>query len=177
MNLQASPQFKVKSKEDNIIHLYSDGGCRSTAKKGEKIDDTMKSAYAFFLKQGGHEKLDGEASYGKTNNNQEIMGLLMGLKAIKKTHFPVIAYLDSAYVVNCLQAGWWRKWEANGWTKKGGLANAEEWKMLIEEIRRFPFFSVQKVKGHSGNEYNEVVDKYLNKLMDELPNREKGNVL
>ena len=60
-------QFKAKGHEDNIIHLYSDGGCRSTAKKGETIKETDKSAYAFFLKQGGNEKLDGKASYGKTN--------------------------------------------------------------------------------------------------------------
>lgn len=171
-------QFKAKPKDDSTIHLYTDGGCRSTAKKGEKIDDTMKSAYAFFLKQGGHEKLDGAASYGKTNNNQEITGLLMGLRAIKRTDFPVVAYLDSAYVVNTLQNGWWKKWQANGWDKKGGLANREEWIALIAEIERFPFFSIKKVKGHSGdNDYNDLVDKHLNKLMDELPERGRGNVL
>ncbi len=171
-------QFKAKGHEDNIIHLYSDGGCRSTAKKGETIKETDKSAYAFFLKQGGNEKLDGKASYGKTNNNQEIMGLLMGLRAIKRPEFPVVAYLDSAYVVNCLQAGWWKKWKANGWTKKGGLANAKEWKELIEELERFPFFRIEKVKGHSGfADYNDLVDKHLNKLMDELPEIGKGNVL
>ncbi|QIQ66378.1 hypothetical protein vipetofem_80 [Enterococcus phage vipetofem] len=171
-------QFKAKGHEDNIIHLYSDGGCRSTAKKGETIKETDKSAYAFFLKQGGNEKLDGKASYGKTNNNQEIMGLLMGLRAIKRPEFPVVAYLDSAYVVNCLQAGWWKKWKANGWTKKGGLANAKEWKELIEELERFPFFRIEKVKGHSGfADYNDLVDRHLNKLMDELPEIGKGNVL
>ena len=171
-------QFKAKGHEDNIIHLYSDGGCRSTAKKGETIKETDKSAYAFFLKQGGNEKLDGQASYGKTNNNQEIMGLLMGLRAIKRPEFPVVAYLDSAYVVNCLQAGWWKKWKANGWTKKGGLANAKEQKELIEELERFPFFRIEKVKGHSGfADYNDLVDKHLNKLMDELPEIGKGNVL
>lgn len=167
-------QFKAKGHEDNIIHLYSDGGCRSTAKKGETIKETDKSAYAFFLKQGGNEKLDGKASYGKTNNNQEIMGLLMGLRAIKRPEFPVVAYLDSAYVVNTIKFGWWDKWEANNWEKKGGLKNKEEWKALKKELERFPFFTIEKVKGHSNVEFNELVDKHLNKLMDELP--EKGGI-
>ena len=151
-----------------VIHLYSDGGCRSTAKKGETIKDTDKCAYAFFLKQGGNEKLDGWAGYGKTNNAMEISGLLNGLKAIKNKNVPVIAYLDSAYVVNTIEKKWYEKWERDGWTKKGGLKNAELWKELINLIRQFPFFSIEKVKGHSDDKYNNLVDEHLNELMDGL---------
>lgn len=165
--------FKTKvvshtKNENKIIHVYTDGGCRSTAKKGEKIKPTDKSAYAYFLKQGGHEKLDGKAFYGKTNNAMEITSLLEALKSIKRIDFPVKAYLDSAYVVNTIENKWYVKWELNGWTKKGGLANAELWKELIFQIRRFPFFSIEKVKGHSNDVYNNLVDEHLNKLMDEL---------
>lgn len=166
--ITTKPIFKPKQHVDNIIHLFTDGGCRSHAKKGEKISKNTKCAYAFFLKQGGLEKLDGAAMYGQTNNAMEISGLLNGLKAIKRTDFPVVAYLDSAYVVNCLENKWYVKWRNNGWTKKGGLANAELWKELIEQVERFPFFSIQKVKGHDTNRYNNLVDGYLNKLMDEL---------
>lgn len=167
--------FVIKNdhKNDQVIHLYSDGGCRSTAKKGEKIKETDKCAYAFFLKQGGNEKLDGWAGYGQTNNAMEISALLNALRAIKRPELPVIAYLDSAYVVNCLQNNWWDKWERNNWDKKGGLKNAELWKALKKELERFPFFRIEKVKGHSGlKDYNDLVDTHLNKLMDELP--EKG---
>lgn len=171
-------KFSTKPQTENrVIHLYSDGGCRSSAKKGEKIKKTDKSAYAYFLKLGGLEKLDGGAFYGKTNNAMEIKGLIMGLKAIKRPDIPVIAHLDSAYVVNCIENGWYKKWENNGWTKKGGLANAELWKELIEEIRRFPFFSIKKVKGHSGDRWNELVDRHLNKLMDELEDIGEGNTI
>ena len=166
-------KFSTKTHSENkIIHLYSDGGCRSTAKKGETIKETDKCAYAFFLKHGGNEKLDGSAGYGKTNNAMEITALLMGLKAIKRTDIPIVAYLDSAYVVNCIENGWYKKWENDGWTKKGGLKNAELWKSLIEEIRKFPFFSIKKVKGHANDDLNNLVDKHLNKLMDELENKE-----
>lgn len=154
--------------ENKIVHIYTDGGCRSTAKKGETIKETDKCAFAFFLKQGGHEKLDGWAGYGKTNNAMEISGLLYALKAMKRTDFPIRAHLDSAYVVNTIEKKWYENWERNGWTKKGGLANAELWKELIYQIRRFPFFEIVKVKGHSDDEYNNLVDEHLNSLMDEL---------
>lgn len=155
--------------DSQIIHVYSDGGCRSTAKKGETIKKTDKCAYAYFLKYGGSEKLQGEAGYGMTNNAMEIKGLLEALKAIKTDHIPIKAYLDSAYVVNTIEKKWYVKWRRDGWTKKGGLANAELWKELIEQIERFPFFEIQKVKGHANDLYNNLVDDHLNELMDKLP--------
>lgn len=172
-NVKFAPKDNGSSR---IIHLYSDGGCRSTAQKGETIKDTDKCAYAFFLKQGGNEKLDGWAGYGKTNNAMEIAGLLNGLKAIKNKNAPVIAYLDSAYVVNTIEKKWYENWERQGWTKKGGLKNAELWKELITLMRQFPFFSIEKVKGHSDDEYNNLVDEHLNTLMNELPDVPPVNV-
>ena len=161
---------KKTTNEDLVIHIYTDGGCRSTAKKGEKIKETDKAAYAFFLKQGGHEKLDGKAFYGKTNNSMEISALLEALKAINTEKYPIRAYLDSAYVVNTLENKWYETWEKNNWDKKGGLANAELWKELVGQVRRFPFFQIVKVKGHSSDELNNLVDKHVNDLMDALPN-------
>lgn len=173
-----TPKFvPVKNTDDQTIHLYCDGGSRITAKKGESIRETDKCAYAYFLKQGGNEKLDGWAGYGQTNNAMEISALLNALRAIKRPELPISAHLDSAYVVNCLQNQWWKKWKRDGWTKKGGLANAQLWKELIEELERFPFFSIYKVKGHAGDKWNELVDAHLNKLMDELPEKGKRNLL
>lgn len=166
-----------QNNDNNVIYVYSDGGCRSTAKKGETIKATDKSAYAFFLKNGGHELLDGEAGYGATNNAMEIKGLLEALKKIKVENLPVIAHLDSAYVVNTIEKKWYVKWRNNGWTKDGGLANAELWKELIEQIERFPFFQIKKVKGHSTNEYNNLVDSHLNKLMDDLEKPQEDDVV
>ena len=100
----------------------------------------------------------------------EISGLLEALKAIKTEKYPIRAYLDSAYVVNTLENKWYETWEKNNWDKKGGLANAELWKELIGQVRRFPFFQIIKVKGHSTDEGNNLVDKHVNDLMDALPN-------
>lgn len=69
-------------------------------------------------------------------------------------------YSDSAYIVNCYKDKWYKKWQKNGWlnSKRQPVANKEYWEKLIpyfEDSR----FSIEKVKGHSGNQLNELVDK------------------
>ena len=48
----------------------------------------------------------------------------------------------------------------NGWlnSKKQPVANKELWEKLIPYFEN-PRFSFEKVKGHSGNQLNELVDK------------------
>ena len=72
----------------------------------------------------------------------------------------VILYSDSAYLINCKNQEWYISWQNNGWvnSKKQPVANPIHWKQLI------PFFEMknicfQKIKGHSGHEYNELVDE------------------
>ena len=69
-------------------------------------------------------------------------------------------YTDSAYVVNCYEQKWYKNWQANGWlnSKNQPVANRKLWEELI------PFFEktnyhFEKVAGHSGDKYNELVDR------------------
>lgn len=165
-----SLKFKPKNSSDNKIHIYTDGGCRSTAKKGETIGDGDKSAYAYFLKWGGHEKLSGEADFGRTNNYMELKAVIEALKAINTNKYPIVIYSDSAYVVNAVNKNWMVNWKRKGWRKGDGNppVNVELWKELYDLMLKFPFLEFQHVKGHNGNEGNELVDEYLNKLMDEM---------
>lgn len=54
--------------------------------------------------------------------------------------------------------------------KKGfkGVKNLELWQELRGLFDSFPHISINWVKGHAGNSGNEDVDKYCNKLMDEV---------
>ena len=63
--------------------------------------------------------------------------------------------------VRCFTENWWRNWELNGWvnSKKEPVANQDLWKGLIHFFHKAPSYSFIKVKGHSGNKYNEIVDK------------------
>lgn len=175
MQTTFKPATDLKSK---IIEIYTDGACRSSAvNKGDKTGKKDLSAYGYFIQQGGKELLDGKAELGRTNNYMEIKAVVESLKKIQDKNQPVQIYSDSEYVVNSINKNWARAWKKNGWKKKDGKApvNAELWKELLEEWDNFAFISIDHVKGHSGNPGNELVDKYVNKLMDAL--KEEVNVV
>lgn len=164
-------RFKAVNNKSEMIEVYTDGGCRSTAqKKGSSINPDDKSAYAFFLKSGGKELLKGEAELGRTNNYMEIKAIVEALKHINNTNLMVDIKSDSMYVVNSINEGWMKGWKKRGWKKSDNSvpANVGLWKELDEQISRFPFITIGHVKGHSGDTYNELVDKHVNDLMDNM---------
>ena len=146
------------------ITLYVDGASRI---KANKIDENTLGAYSYYLELSGREKSGSMVTLGKTNNDNEIKALYWGLSQMKRFDIPIVAYSDSGYVVNCIQQGWWKKWKSNGWNKKGGLKNAQEWKQLIETIELFDSFRIEKVKGHANNELNNLVDSLNNNAMND----------
>ena len=86
-----------------------------------------------------------------TNNYAEITAALVGLKKITDKTIPVKVYSDSQYLVQTINSNW----NIN--------ANKELWEKLFEEIRTFDSVEFIKVKGHSGNKYNEIADNLANK--------------
>lgn len=161
--------FKSKAEDNNVIEVYTDGGCRSSAtEKGAKVASTDLSAYAYFLKNGGHELLYGEAELGRTNNYMELKAVVEALKKINNINKAISIKSDSKYVVDSLNNGWMKGWKKRGWKKSDNSvpANVELWKELDEQLDRFSFIEINHVKGHSGNTYNELVDEHVNLLMD-----------
>lgn len=66
---------------------------------------------------------------------------------------------DSAYIINCCKDKWYKSWQNNGWknSKKEPVANKELWQEIIPYFEN-ESFSFVKVKGHSGEEGNEMAD-------------------
>lgn len=151
-----------------LVEIYTDGGCRCHVKKGGTIQPTDKSAYAVYMIFGEKSRIFGEGFYGKTNNEMELTAVLKALQAMKRYDIPVVVYSDSSYVVNSINNKWYVKWRLNNWNKKGGLANASLWKETISEYDKFNNITFVHVKGHNGNVGNEIVDKELNRIMDDL---------
>lgn len=169
-------KFIAKNEDEKTIEVYTDGGCRSTAQeKGSSINHDDKSAYAFFLKSGGKELLKGGFDRGKTNNYMEIKAVVKALKHINNTNRMVDIKSDSMYVVNSINKGWMKGWKKRGWKKSDNSvpANVELWKELDQQFSRFPFITINHVKGHNGDEFNELVDKHVNDLMDSMDELEK----
>lgn len=109
-----------------------------------------------------------------TNQQMELTAVLKALNQWKEQlsqKYDVTIYTDSAYVSNCYEQQWYKTWNNNGWRNSKGedVANQELWIQLI------PFFEtpgvfIQKVKGHSGNVYNNIADKLACGLYDEQQN-------
>lgn len=105
-----------------------------------------------------------------TNNRMELVAVLKGLNALLKhdSHLPKISTIevhsDSAYVVNAITKGWVSKWKTNGWqtTQKTDVKNRDLWEILFKQIAYANKNEIgvlfYKVKGHSGNTFNELAD-------------------
>ena len=132
------------------VTIYTDGACSGNPGPG---------GYGAILMYGEHKK---ELSGGEkltTNNRMELMGVITALKALNRP-CQVDLYTDSQYVVNGIEKGWARKWQANGWmrNKKEKAMNPELWQELLEllEIHQVSF---HWVKGHAENPYNNRCDE------------------
>lgn len=119
---------------------------------------------------GEHEKETYEGFRNVTNNEMEILAVSDALRSMKRTDIPVEIRSDSAYVINCMNKKWYKKWLDNGWlnAKKKPVENRELWMDLIELVEKFEEISFTKVRGHSGDLGNMKADELANKAMDEM---------
>jgi len=146
-----------------MIRIYTDGGSRIRNR-----ETPIASCSAVILRDGTEEVIK-QAFTDCTNNEMELMGVLMGLGEVYPTDETVEIYSDSAYIVNCFKDRWYDKWRINNWTASNGkpVKNQKFWKILLDyyEVMDIEFI---KVKGHSGDVGNEMADKAVNEAMDEL---------
>lgn len=105
-----------------------------------------------------------------TNNRMELVAALKGIRYAIENHGVKFIKLhsDSKYVVNGV--GWW----VNTWALENyeGRLNADLWKQVFElkqqvEIKTF------LVKGHSGDQYNEICDEMAYEASVEQKNSEE----
>lgn len=142
------------------IEAYTDGACSGNPGPG---------GYAFImLAKGNNLKCSGYNKY-TTNNCMELTAILKAVKhclatpnTIGKREIKI--YSDSAYCLNAINQGWIYNWEQNEWKTNSGetIKNIELWKELYNQLKlakkQNATIKFVKVKGHSGNKYNELVD-------------------
>lgn len=146
--------------------VYTDGACSRNPGPG---------GYAFIIVKDNQEllKVSG-ASKETTNNRMELMAILRSLEHVTKNVYKhsvkidlrkkidVVIRSDSAYCINSISQGWVYSWKTNNWKTKSGheVKNTDLWMKIVELISNERFnFVFEKVKGHAGNKYNELVDK------------------
>lgn len=145
------PLFRQLSWESAMnVTIYTDGACSGNPGPG---------GYGAILMYGQHKKELSGGDPNTTNNRMELMGVITALKALNRP-CQVDLYTDSQYVVNAIEKGWAKKWQANGWmrNKKDKALNPDLWQSLLNllEIHQVTF---HWVKGHAENPYNNRCDE------------------
>ena len=129
------------------VTIYTDGACSGNPGPG---------GWAAVLRYGAAEKELAGGERDTTNNRMELTAVIRALEALKEP-CAVTVYTDSQYISRAMTEGWLAKWKAAGFTKKGGLKNAELWRALDGLLQRHEVH-FQWVKGHADNEYNNRCD-------------------
>ncbi len=148
------------------INVYTDGSQKTKPRRGGfgvvyvtddggeewDVDNFVRTGYA-----------------GATNQQMELWAVIEALRELKRGQsLPfdvnkfrrITFYTDSAYVLNGEKSAPY--WEADGWTNRDNrpVSNSHLWELFLEARRKAPFrVEFEKVKAHSGVEYNELVDK------------------
>ena len=140
-----------------IIKVYVDGACSGNPGPGgwAVIVCTRNN----ILKHTGYEN-------STTNNRMELMAVVEAVNVIIDNvddNAQVEIYSDSAYVINAIEKGWLAKWMHADWQRTigGDVKNTDLWKQLVEAMTKTTGRSIKfiKIKGHSGNTFNEEVDR------------------
>ena len=89
-----------------------------------------------------------------TNNRMELLAVIIGLEAIKKSGWQVEVVCDSRYVVDAVEKGWLKNWVKKAFK---GKKNVDLWKRYLEaaKIHQVKF---KWIKGHAGHLENERCD-------------------
>lgn len=129
------------------VTVYTDGACSGNPGPG---------GWAAILRYGEAEK---ELSGGEamtTNNRMELTAAIRAMQALREPCV-VALYTDSQYIEKAVNQRWLVGWKRNGFTKKGGLKNAELWREFDEQLCRHQV-TLHWVKGHAENPYNNRCD-------------------
>jgi ribonuclease HI len=128
------------------IKIYTDGSCLK--------NPGGKGGYGFLILSKDGDEIQGFGhSPSTTNNIMELTAVIEAIKYYKKidkkqTKFHIVS--DSKYVINCAKGEWQRKKNKEVWERYDKYAKGKD-------------ITFTWVKGHSGDKYNEIVDKLANK--------------
>jgi ribonuclease HI len=129
-----------------MIKIYTDGAAKGNPGPG---------GYGVVLKYGQHRK---ELSGGfrlTTNNRMELLGVIIGLEALKTNEHKITVYSDSKYVTDAINKKWLSKWIKTGFKRK---KNIDLWQRLIPLLEKYDI-TFNWVKGHAGIPENERCDQ------------------
>ena len=101
------------------------------------------------------------ASGAEARSTNQRMEIMAAYRALRDNAGPLTVVSDSTYVVNCFRDRWWEGWLRRDWvnSQKKPVANRDLWEPLIDLYRGRDDVHFEWVKGHSGDEMNDIADR------------------
>lgn len=127
------------------VTIWTDGSCYPNPGPG---------GWGVILCWKGQEKEIKGGEKNTTNNRMELLGAIMGLRALTRP-CKVILWTDSEYVQKGMME-YRYLWMARKWAK---VKNVDLWKELVSIHDYHLSVEYKWCKGHAGNRMNERVDK------------------
>ena len=147
----------VKSTKDSVT-IYTDGACKGNPGIG---------GWGALIVGATNRTLIKGSELNTTNNRMELVAVIKSHEAVG-IHLPIVLYTDSQYVKKGITE-WISKWKRKSWrtASRKPVKNVDLWKSLdlLTEDRSV---SWNWVRGHSGNEGNEIADSLANAAIEEL---------
>ena len=145
------------------IIIYCDGACSGN----QFLNNQGGWGAVLRYKDAIKEIYGGERN--TTNQRMELTACIKALEQIKKKDISIEIYSDSAYLVNCMQREWYKKWEKTGWKNahKKSVENKDLWQRLFNALKKYNV-RFYKVEGHRGVELNEQADQLAQQGISEL---------
>lgn len=153
-----------------MLEIYTDGASSSSLsfKPGGWAFVVPNSIEGLIHFEGGATET--------TNQRMEMYAMLKALEWLlnngsKYTKIRITA--DSKYVLRGMEEHWYKFWEMNNWINTSGetAANLDLWKPLYElYLKTMSMYDIEyrHVRGHKGNMYNELTDKYAVKAKKQI---------
>ena len=141
-----------------VVTMYADGACKGNPGPG---------GWGVLLSIGAHEKALCGGEMMTTNNRMELMAVIDGLKALKRT-CEIAIYTDSVYVQKGMTE-WIHAWRQRGWrtSDKKPVKNEDLWREL-DQLAQGHQIQWHWVKGHAGHPGNERADALANEGVEKL---------
>ncbi|MFC7658786.1 ribonuclease H [Pseudonocardia benzenivorans] len=130
---------------EGALEVWTDGACSGNPGPG---------GWAWATRDG---RQDSGGEFPTTNQRMEIRAALEAVRALQG---PLVVVSDSTYVVNCFRDEWWKGWIARGWvtSARKPVVSRDLWEPLVTLVQERGDVSFRWVKGHSGDEMNDLVD-------------------
>ncbi|MGQ0586421.1 MAG: ribonuclease HI [Gammaproteobacteria bacterium] len=140
------------------VVIYTDGACRGNPGPG---------GWGAVLRYNGSERRLHGGETQTTNNRMELMAAIQALETLKEP-CKVKLHTDSSYVLQGL-TDWLPRWRKRNWktADKKPVKNQDLWQRLDTAASRH-HVEWKWVKGHSGDEGNELADQLANRGVDEV---------